>query len=67
MPKEVNRLNLIHISISKYKYGVPGRIRTRDPLLRRQLLCPTELQGRNHAIRVSLTRPLGTVKDLRLA
>ena len=22
------------------RYGVPGRIRTRDPLLRRQLLCP---------------------------
>ncbi len=27
-------------------YGVPGGIRTLDPLLRRQLLCPTELQGR---------------------
>ena len=26
--------------------GVPGRIRTRDPLLRRQPLCPAELQGR---------------------
>ncbi len=26
-------------------YGVPGAIRTLDPLLRRQLLCPTELQG----------------------
>ncbi len=25
--------------------GVPGAIRTLDPLLRRQLLCPTELQG----------------------
>ncbi len=25
--------------------GVPGRIRTRDPLLRRQLLYPSELQG----------------------
>ena len=26
--------------------GVPGEIRTHDPLLRRQLLCPAELQGR---------------------
>ena len=26
--------------------GVPGGIRTHDPLLRRQPLCPTELQGR---------------------
>ena len=25
--------------------GVPGGIRTHDPLLRRQLLCPAELQG----------------------
>ena len=27
------------------KKSVPGRIRTRDPLLRRQPLCPTELLG----------------------
>ena len=27
------------------KSGVPGGIRTLDPLLRRQPLCPTELQG----------------------
>ena len=27
------------------KYGVPGATRTLDPLLRRQLLCPAELQG----------------------
>ena len=26
--------------------GVPGETRTHDPLLRRQLLYPTELQGR---------------------
>ena len=26
-------------------YGVPGATRTRDPLLRRQLLYPAELQG----------------------
>ena len=26
--------------------GTPGRIRTRDPLLRRQPLYPSELQGR---------------------
>ena len=25
--------------------SAPGRIRTRDPLLRRQLLCPAELQA----------------------
>ena len=30
--------------------GVPGRIRTRDPLLRRQPLYPTELQGRIVAV-----------------
>ena len=30
----------------KLKSGVPGGIRTHDPLLRRQLLYPTELQGR---------------------
>ena len=28
------------------QHGVPGRIRTRDPLLRRQPLCPAELLGR---------------------
>ena len=28
------------------KSGIPGEIRTHDPLLRRQLLCPAELQGR---------------------
>jgi hypothetical protein len=27
------------------KTGIPGGIRTHDPLLRRQLLCPAELQG----------------------
>ena len=27
------------------KPGAPGRIRTRDPLLRRQLLCPAELRA----------------------
>ncbi len=33
-------------------YGTPGRIRTSDPLLRRQPLCPTELRAR-----VPLTTP----------
>ena len=33
--------------------GVPGRIRTRDPLLRRQPLCPTELQGTSAACKCS--------------
>jgi hypothetical protein len=28
------------------KTGIPGEIRTHDPLLRRQLLYPAELQGR---------------------
>ncbi len=32
----------------KLKSGVPGGIRTHDPLLRRQPLYPTELQG--HAV-----------------
>jgi hypothetical protein len=32
------------------KPGVPGATRTRDPLLRRQLLYPTELQG--HTLRL---------------
>ncbi len=35
-----------HINIWLYCDGVPGRTRTRDPLLRRQLLYPPELQGR---------------------
>jgi|ERR1700693_6141260 hypothetical protein len=30
------------------KYGAPGRIRTGDPLLRRQTLYPTELRARRH-------------------
>jgi hypothetical protein len=35
--------------------GAPGRIRTRDPLLRRQLLCPAELRapGNKCALRMS--------------
>ena len=32
-------------SLSCYFAGAPGRIRTRDPLLRRQLLCPAELRA----------------------
>ena len=32
-------------STDKQTNGVPGATRTRDPLLRRQLLYPTELQG----------------------
>ena len=30
---------------SKSRYGAPGRIRTCDPLLRRQMLYPAELPG----------------------
>ena len=38
--------NSLHNNIQiEAKNGVPGGIRTHDPLLRRQLLCPTELQG----------------------
>ena len=33
------------VTARKEHVGVPGRIRTRDPLLRRQPLYPTELQG----------------------
>ena len=36
----------LHNNSGKRDYsGVPGGIRTHDPLLRRQPLCPTELQG----------------------
>ena len=39
--------------------GAPGRIRTRDPLLRRQLLYPTELQALTHVI----VQELGHAED----
>ena len=32
--------------------GVPGRIRTCDPLLRRQPLCPAELQGQTLCVQI---------------
>ena len=35
-----------------FSVSAPGRIRTRDPLLRRQLLYPAELQ----ALRITLCR-----------
>ena len=48
--------------------GAPGRIRTRDPLLRRQLLCPAELRAlerncargrsRDGYMKVAVCRPL---------
>ncbi len=34
----------------KLKSGIPGAIRTLDPLLRRQLLYPTELQDHPYEI-----------------
>ena len=39
----------------KPQFSAPGRIRTRDPLLRRQLLCPAELRapGNKCALRMS--------------
>ena len=33
-----------------FPVGAPGRIRTRDPLLRRQPLCPAELQAPGHPL-----------------
>jgi hypothetical protein len=36
---------LVICSLNWYFTGAPGRIRTRDPLLRRQLLCPAELRA----------------------
>ena len=39
--------------------GAPGRIRTRDPLLRRQLLYPAELQALTHVI----VQELGNAED----
>ena len=37
---------------SEAKSGVPGGIRTHGPLLRRQPLCPAELQGRLDSIQM---------------
>ena len=37
------------VSVTKQN-GAPGATRTPDPLLRRQLLCPTELQGRGNPL-----------------
>ena len=34
------------VTDSKWINGEPGVIRTRDPLLRRQMLCPAELRAR---------------------
>jgi hypothetical protein len=52
----------------RFWYGAPGRIRTRDPLLRRQLLCPAELRAlerncarrrsRDGYMKVAVCRPL---------
>jgi hypothetical protein len=33
------------LDVLRHHTGAPGRIRTRDPLLRRQLLCPAELRA----------------------
>lgn len=38
-------VSIHNVPISASNDGVPGATRTRDPLLRRQLLYPTELQG----------------------
>ena len=35
---------------SPQKFGAPGRIRTRDPLVRSQVLYPTELPAREDVI-----------------
>ena len=40
-----------------WTFGAPGRIRTRDPLLRRQPLCPSELQAHGSPLcRAKVTR-----------
>jgi hypothetical protein len=44
--------------------GDPGRIRTCDLLLRRQLLYPAELRGRNHVRRQWVQRPTRLVLKL---
>ena len=33
-----------------FEFGAPGRIRTRDPLVRSQVLYPTELPARRNVI-----------------
>ena len=33
-------------------YGAPGKIRTPDPLVRSQVLCPTELQAQKEVYRL---------------
>jgi hypothetical protein len=38
---------LYQLSYSHHKIGLPDRIRTCDPLLRRQMLYPTELRAAN--------------------
>ena len=43
VPKPLKRFR--NQILPKAKFGVPGLIRTGDPLLRRQMLYPTELQG----------------------
>ena len=42
-------------------YGVPGATRTRDPLLRRQLLYPAELQGQYLPARLDFSIHLGAL------
>ncbi len=42
--------------------GVPGGIRTHDPLLRRQPLYPTELQGQGIVYHSNVAQGLGEVK-----
>ncbi len=45
--KQISRAgkSLHNTGLNRSYSGVPGAIRTLDPLLRRQLLCPAELQG----------------------
>ena len=47
------------LPIKFVKFGVPGEIRTHDMLLRRQPLCPTELQGHFLPFKCSMRRREG--------
>ena len=41
---------LMFFNIKPLEFGAPGRIRTRDPLVRSQVLYPTELPARENVI-----------------
>ncbi len=71
--RPIRRLSAPRISLSvaetglfRSNCGVPGRIRTRAPLLRRQPLCPPELLGLPHSVAPGLDRPhMGILLEIR--